>query len=313
MPLQALATRQHGVVSTRQLKALGYTRQSASKANGVARLRRLHRGVYAVGHESLTWEGRCMAAVLACAPAVASHWTAAWMWGLLWSRPDGKFHLTAPSRRHRRRDFHVHYAPLTAEDVSKVEQAPAIPVTSLARTHLDLAAVAPARLDGFLERAEKLKAFDLRRFESLLGRTNHHPGCAPLRKALRIYRPELAVLRSDLERDFRKLLRQTDLPLPSHNVNAGPYELDCYWPDHRFCVELDVYATHGSPRSFEEDRKRERELRKLGIEVERVTDLQLEREAEEVIAAVRRALRARAPRSPRRAAPAARSGSGQGS
>jgi very-short-patch-repair endonuclease len=235
-----------------------------------------------------------MAAVLACAPAVASHWTAAWLWGLLSSRPDGRFHLTAPGRRHRRRDFVVHYASLADEDVTEVEEVPRIPVTSLARTLLDLAAlVSRERLEAFLERAEKLKQFDLRKFDSLLARCVGHPGQGPLSRALRIYRPEPAVLRSKFEKRFRTLIRVSSLPQPSQNVNVGPYELDCYWPSHRFCVELDTYATHGSRRCFEEDRKRQRELRKFGIEVERVTDTQLEREPEEVIAAVRRGLERR--------------------
>ena len=82
-PLFELATRQHGVVSTRQLDRLGYSKSSAAKAAKVGRLRRIHRGVYAVGHENLTWEGRCMAAVLAAVPAVASHLSAGWLWGLL--------------------------------------------------------------------------------------------------------------------------------------------------------------------------------------------------------------------------------------
>lgn len=253
-----------------------------------------------------------MGAVLACAPAVASHWTAAWLLGLARYRPSG-FDLTVPSRRgHRRREFVVHYAPLAAEDVT---EADGVPATSLERTHLDIAARWPDALPKLLERAERLKdeegrgRFDLRRFDSLLARTKHHPGHRPLSTALRLYRPEPVVLRSNPERRFRALLRASSLPLPSHNVNVGPYELDCYWPEHRFCVEIDTYGTHGSRRSFEEDRKRQRELRRLGVEVERVTDVQLEREPEEVLAAVRDALRERAPRSPRRAARAGRSGS----
>jgi very-short-patch-repair endonuclease len=291
LPLKALATRQHGVVSTRQLKTLGYTRQSASKANGVGRLQRLHRGVYAVGHTDLTWNGQCMAAVLACTPVVASHWTAAWLWGLMQKRPEGRFHLTAGTRRHRKREFVVHFAALAAEDVAERE---GIPVTSLARTLLDLAAhLSPEALEAFLERAEKQKDFDLRRFESLLARTSHHPGYGPLERALAAYRPEPVLLRSKLEKRFRILLRASSLPLPSHNVNVGPYELDCYWPDYCFCVELDTYGTHGSRRSFESDRKRQRELRRLGIEVDRVTDRQLEREPEAVLAALAEALERR--------------------
>jgi very-short-patch-repair endonuclease len=285
--VSALATAQHGVVAARQLQERGFSRKQIAAEAAGHRWRRQHRGVYAVGHEDLRWEGECMAAVLACAPAVASHWTAAWLWELLRSRPNGRFHLTAPSRRHRRREFVVHYAPLAEEDVA---QAEGIPVTSPERTHLDVAARWPDALPGMLERSEKSNRFDLRKFESLLARTSGHAGHGPLARALAAYRPEPAFLRSKLEQRFRNLLRDSSLPLPSQNVNVGPYELDCYWPEHRLCVELDTYGTHGSRRSFEQDRIRERELRKLGITVERVTDLMLEREPQEVLAAVRRGL-----------------------
>src|SRR5262245_2287064 len=101
-----LATAQHGVVSTRQLKALGYGRNSASKAARVGRLHRIHRGVYAVGHRDLTWHGHCMAAVLACKPAVISHWTAGWLWGLF--KTSSTLHLTVPTVRRARRAFSLH-------------------------------------------------------------------------------------------------------------------------------------------------------------------------------------------------------------
>src|ERR1700753_2920333 len=96
--LAELATRQHGVVSTGQLSTLGYTRSSVSKASGVGRLHRVHRGVYVVGHQRLTWQGRCMAAVLAASPSVASHWSAGWLWGLLQTRP-GTVHVTCRRSR----------------------------------------------------------------------------------------------------------------------------------------------------------------------------------------------------------------------
>jgi very-short-patch-repair endonuclease len=291
-----LARAQHGVVAARQLRALDYSENAISAEARRGRWLRQHRGVYAVGHTDLSWHGHCMAAVLACAPAVASHWTAAWLWGLLESRP-ALFHLTAPSRRHRKQDFRVHFAALTDDDIAEVN---GIPVTSLARTHLDLAAlVSPEGLEAFLERAEKGKHFDLRDFESLLARSAPHHGYGPLRKALRSYRPDPAFVRSKLEKRFRALIRASSIPLPRQNFIVGPYELDCYWPEHRFCVEIDTYGTHGSRRSFHQDRKRQRELRRLGIELERVTDVQLEREPEEVLAAVRESLERRRPARPK--------------
>jgi predicted transcriptional regulator of viral defense system len=54
----------------------------------MGRLRRLHRGVYAVGHRVLGREGRRLAAVLACGEgAVLSHRSAAAHWGLLETQP----------------------------------------------------------------------------------------------------------------------------------------------------------------------------------------------------------------------------------
>jgi len=48
------------------------------------RLHRLHRGVYAVGHEGVTLTGRFMAAVLACGDGAAlSHFSAAAHWGFM--------------------------------------------------------------------------------------------------------------------------------------------------------------------------------------------------------------------------------------
>jgi very-short-patch-repair endonuclease len=221
--------------------------------------------------------------VLANEPAVASHRTAAWIWGLLRSRP-GTFHLTAPSRRHRKEKVVVHFARLEPDDVTAVD---GIPVTSPARTVLDLAPDESVRdLGRLLERADERDLLDRRRFEALLARAGGHPGRAKFAAALRGYKPEQATLRSGLERRFRRLVLAAGLPRPQANVVVEGYELDCYWEAEGFAVELDVYATHGSPRSFEADREREDDLLLAGIELIRITDVRLEREPRETIARV---------------------------
>ncbi|MBS1891164.1 MAG: AbiEi antitoxin N-terminal domain-containing protein [Actinobacteria bacterium] len=277
------ARRQYGVVSARQLEALGVARRTITRWAASGRLHRIHRGVYAVGHTSLSWEGYCMAAVLARPGSVASHKTAAWIWELRRWRPE-TIHLTAPTRQRVKRDFVVHFARLAPEDNAVVE---GIPVTSVARTVLDLAPEeSTPNLHRMMNRAEERKTFDLRRFERLLARAGGHPGRVKLRHALDTFKPEQAVLRSELERRFRDLVLAAGLPRPATNVFVAGYELDAYWEAEGFAVELDVYATHGSRASFEEDRERADDLLLAGIETIRVTGVRLDREPKETIARV---------------------------
>jgi predicted transcriptional regulator of viral defense system/very-short-patch-repair endonuclease len=295
--LADLARRQHGVVSAQQMLEIGYARATIGVWGQAGKLHRIHRGVYAVGHTSLTWEGRCMAAVLANSPAFASHRTAAWIWGLRRWRP-GRFDLTAPTRRHRREPIVVHFARLRPEDAAVVD---GIPVTSVARTVLDLAPEETTRgLHQMMERAEDRKAFDLWRFDRLLARAGGHPGRVKLRHALDTLKPEHAVLRSDLERRFRDLVLAAGLPRPATNAFVAGYELDAYWEAEGFAVELDVYATHGSRVSFEEDRERQDDLLLAGIEMIRVTGARLDREPQETIARVAAHLKRRRIAGPRR-------------
>src|SRR5690349_6089745 len=89
---------QHGIVTTEQLVGVGLTRGAIAKRARCGRLHRMHRGVYAVGHDGISNEARWMAAVLACGPdAVLSHGAAAVHWGLL--RPlDGPIDVSIPSQ-----------------------------------------------------------------------------------------------------------------------------------------------------------------------------------------------------------------------
>src|SRR6201996_3749502 len=113
--LAELATRQHGVVSTGQLERLGYGKNSVAKAAKVGRLHRVHRGVYTLGHQRLTWHGRCMAAVLAASPSVDSHLSVGWIGGLLQFRPE-RLHVTCRRSRHSDRQFVTHTADLAPAD-----------------------------------------------------------------------------------------------------------------------------------------------------------------------------------------------------
>ena len=228
----------------------------------------------------MSWQARCLGAVLACAPAVASHTSAAWLWGLLRTRP-GTIHLTAPTRRHAKSDHVVHFARLADEDRGFIED---IPVTALPRTLLDVAATfSPSRFARVLERSEELQLFDLGAVNHLLARTVGHPGHGRLRRALAIYRDDPAFKRSGLEGRFLELAKAAGLPAPAMNFNVAGFELDAYWERERFVVELDVYETHGTRAAFERDRLRQEELKLIGVEMIRVTGPRLDREPKNVM------------------------------
>jgi hypothetical protein len=275
------------MVATRQLDALGYTKSSVAKAAKAGRLHRVHRGVYVVGYRRLTWEGRCMAAVLASYPSVASHFSAAWLWGLLASRPES-VHVTCRSPRSGKRPFVVHHAGLAPVDLARRDE---IPVTSLSRTILDVAVTSRLRtVRRHIKLADDLKLFDLREMEDLLARSKGHRGQAKVRAALELYDERPVFTRSGLERRFLEVVREAGLPEPSMNYFVAGFEIDAWWEDARFGVELDVYATHGSRLSFEEDRERDDALLLAGIETTRVTGPRLEREPGAVVDSIRRHL-----------------------
>jgi very-short-patch-repair endonuclease len=273
----ALASRQHGVVSIRQLQQrFGYTAEAVRKAVAAGRLHPVHRGVYAVGHTNLSTYGECLAAVLAVGPgSLLSYWSAGWLWGLLRSRRS-TFHVTAtgPRRLRDRAPVRVHRARnLIAEDRRLVE---GVPVTSTARTYLDLAEVLPARrLHRLLERGDELAILDYYDVRACCERSRGHRGAKPLAAALGRYRPSARVTRSELEREFLALVEAAGLPLPATNYVVGAYELDAYWPAAGVAVELDTYGTHGSRASFESDRERDAELAAVGVTVIRVTQRRL--------------------------------------
>lgn len=289
--LAELATRQHGVVATGQLDALGYGRNSVAKAAKAGRLHRIHRGVYVVGHRRLSWKGRCIASVLASSPSLASHWSAAWLWGLLQSRP-GTLHVTCRSGRRAERSFVVHVAHLASADRAMRD---GIPVTSLSRTILDIAVGSePKTIGRYIEGADEAKVFDLREMRELLDRTTGHQGAGKVRTALDAYRPQRKFTRSGLERRFLELVREAGLPEPAMNAFVAGHELDAYWEDARFGVELDVYETHGSRLSFEDDRVRDDDFLHAELITTRVTGVRLDCEPDAVIDSVRRHLARRA-------------------
>jgi very-short-patch-repair endonuclease len=224
-----------------------------------------------------------------------SYYSAGWLWGI-WQGSPKPIHVTAVVPRH-------HPAPkgLTrhrARNLAEADRAmvQGIPVTSISRTLLDLAwKLRGDQLVRVLARVEDLKLLDLDEIHAVVERNRGHHGAKRLRHALETYeRPIWS--RSDFERRFVAFLLDSDLPRPATGWNEVGYELDVYWPEHRFAVELDTFETHGNRVAFESDHDRDLALTLAGIQSIRVSELQFRREPD-LIASRLATLLSRRPRS----------------
>lgn len=278
--LALLAEQQYGVVSVGQLEHLGFSKAAIGRMARAERLRRIHRGVYAVGHRSLPRRGRCLAAVLACGKgAVLSHGSAAWLLGLAPSLP-GTIDVTVPSHGQRHPGIALHHSStLTTPEHGALAD---IPVTAWPRTLLDVAATCSAwELNDAVERAERKEILRLATVDSLLRRRRGHRGAARLRLAVDIYRdPVFSRARS--ERLFLAMVKRAGLPRPAINTWVEKFEIDAYWEAERFAVEIDGWEAHRTRRAFEDDHLRWEEMKLAGIEVVPISARRIEKHPAEV-------------------------------
>jgi very-short-patch-repair endonuclease len=262
---------QWGVVAAFQLLELGLDHSAIRRRVMAGHLHRVHRGVYAVGHRRLTGDGHWMAGVLACGPgAVLSHQCAGARWDILRSS-SALVHITAPWRsRHGIERIRVHR--VRRLDPQDVTVRAGIPVTTVARTLLDLAAVLNARrLDRAIEDAERQRVYDDRAVNDVLRRCRGNSGRRPLIAALERFAGPPELTRSELERDLLDACRAAGLPMPAVNTWLLGYEVDMLWLEQRVVVELDTYDFHGTRAAFERDRARDAVLEAAGFRVVRVT------------------------------------------
>lgn len=151
-----------------------------------------------------------------------------------------------------------------------------IPVTSLARTMLDLAAT---RKEREVERAwneMEVREYRVRlTVPDLLARYPGRKGTLLLARLASGETPPVGITRNELEERFLALVDRFELPRPRMNahlaVRGGFYEIDCLWEDRKVAVELDGGAAHGTKRAFEKDRERDRILTAEGYTTARLT------------------------------------------
>jgi hypothetical protein len=264
--LGRIAAASYGVVTRSQLVRAGLTAEEIKQRVRRGTLLREHRGVYRVGHRAPSVEARYLAAVRACGEgALLSGRAAGHLLGLLKGPAPGP-EVTTPTER-RIEDIRTRRSGnIDRRDATAFR---GIPVTTVSRTVVDLAAVlAPDELARACHEAGVLHGTRPTEVEAVLARRPNSPGAAALRRVLR---GEVHVTLSKLERRFLELLRAAGFVLPETNRPAGGRRVDCRWPEQRLTVELDSYRYHQSRHAWEQDRRREREARVRGDEFRRYT------------------------------------------
>ncbi len=254
----------------------------------------MQHGVYLVG-PLVHPRAREMAAALACgAGAVVSHRSAAVLWQLWPDREGAPIDVTVPLRhRGRRPGLHTHRVrTLPNDEVTKLD---AIPITTPARTILDLAAVAPSReVEQAVAQAIRERLNTHAETLGLLERYPRRPG-GPLLRALLNSDAAPALTRSEAEDRLLALIRRARLPNPDVNAMLGAHEVDFLWRAQGLVVEVDGFDFHSSRARFESDRRRDADVSALGCRVVRLTWRQITREPEATLVRLAQALTATAP------------------
>ncbi len=286
--LIGMAAKHHGLVTRKQLLNVGLTRNFIDGRVKCGLLRRVHAGVYQFGPVTAS-RARERAALLACNGGVISHRSAAALWQMLPEQPAmDPVDVVLCTQRHRgvRPGIRVHRGVPGNEEITAVDE---VPVTTLARTLLDIGSVSASGLERALGVAERLQP-DLRdQLTMLLARYPKRRGTGTLRTLLAD--PTSGTFtRSQAEEKLLELVRAAGLPKPEMNVVLHGYEVDCFWRDARLVVEVDGYAFHSSHRAFVRDRQRDSVIIAAGMRVLRLSWRQLTRERDRTLAQLAQAL-----------------------
>ena len=284
--LRALAARQHGLLTSTQMRTSGMASAAISRRRASGALERLEPRVYRIPGAPPTREQRLMQALLGAGPGAAlSHGTAARLHELDGFADYEQVELTiARGRRYRRVRAHE-TSDLPRNEVTTIR---GLVVTRPIRTLKDIATVFPS---GVVEQA----------YESAMRR-----GLVvdrAVRASLRAGDPGVKVLRSVLDRRaglpptesvletrFAQLVRRARLPRPARQVRVGPHRVDFAWPELRVAVELDGRHHDGHDARRRDIRRQNAIAVETGWRLLRYTWEDVVEQPDTVVASIRAAL-----------------------
>jgi hypothetical protein len=277
--LSRLIARRHGVVTKSELIGDGFTEHTIRRQVTAGTLVRMHSGVYRFATTAETFETRCAAACLADPSTAVTSISAGKLWAFRPTpRHDVPILVTGHDEPRLARGVIVRRSTtLPAEHV--VQREDGIRLTTPPRAWFDCARDLD---DDWFERltewvldhhAPVPTLWGMRRTMTRRGRDGSARVNRVLSRRPTWQKPadsglELKVLSALEARGIGPIVRQFAIRLPSGIV----IHADGAIPPIRWAVEIDHVTWHGGRIDAQDDKARDRGLRRLGWQVDRVTD-----------------------------------------
>jgi very-short-patch-repair endonuclease len=263
--IAARATRQLGLITRRQLLALGLSAPAISYRLEAGRLRRVHPAVYALAGFPSTWDQDLLAALMAAREhAAITHFAAGTLWHLEAVTAECPHVLVVHRRKLELEGVVVHRTRSVAR--GDIVRHGLLRVTSPARTLIDLATVLAADpLEDALDDALRRRLVSVTRLSARIETRNGIAGMGTLRRLLRERSTERES-GSGLENRFLRTFLKAGLPRPVRQYEVRNREgrfiarLDFAYPQARLAIEIDGYASHSGRKRWERDLARQNRL-----------------------------------------------------
>ena len=302
--LRALASRQHGLVTSRQAKELGLDSDAIYHRVEQGHWHRIRPTVLQVNGSAPTQDQMLMAAVLDAGPrAVISHWTAAALWDIPgFDGTDIHVSRLRATTGRRTRSATVHEPRSLPEHHLTVLRQ--IPVTTPTRTIFDLAGVAsPGKVERALDTAWSRRLLSGTTLHTMLpelakrGRT----GITTMRQLLQERPREYTPADSGTELRAKSVLADMGIRGFEQQVDLGDDRVwlgrvDMVDRRRKIVIEIDSALYHGALIDRRADELRTARLEAAGYIVRRVTDVDVWHHPIRLVRAVRDARRAAAER-----------------
>ena len=203
-----------------------------------------------------------------------SHLTAAAVDELIRLPDDTPMHVTTRQPRKSRTGIVVHRSTaLTRADITIRH---GLPITTIARTLLDIAEILPTReVERALDEALARKLVTLEEIRKTLDRTKNRSGVTILRQLI-AWRTTSAGSRTKWQRMAYKVLARKLASSPSRTSGGSATSTTFSGAPHGATLEIDGYPWHSTKTNMERDRAKDLKVKQAGGDPNRVSNTHVE-------------------------------------